>query len=63
LNFADVKEAISEGCRIVINTDAHSTEQLGFMEFGTATARRGWAEAKDVANTYSPDKLMKLLKN
>jgi len=61
LNFTDIKEALSDGCKIIINTDAHSALQLGFMQFGVATARRGWAEAGDVVNTYSLNELMKFL--
>jgi len=39
------------GAKLVINTDAHSTEHLGFMRFGVGVARRGWCEAKDIVNT------------
>jgi len=39
------------GVKLVINTDAHSTEHLGFMRFGVGVARRGWCEAKDIVNT------------
>jgi len=39
------------GVKLVINTDAHSTEHLGFMRFGVGVARRGWCEAKDILNT------------
>ena len=62
LGYTDVKEAIEMGCKIAINTDAHDLNQLGYMQFGVATARRGWAEAKDVVNTYPLAALMKFLK-
>jgi len=39
------------GIKLVINTDAHSTEHLGFMRFGIGVARRGWCEAQDILNT------------
>ena len=39
------------GVKIVLTTDAHSTEGLDFMPYAVATARRGWLEAADVANT------------
>jgi len=35
---------------------------LSFAEFGIAQARRGWAEASDVINTYPLDKMLKLIK-
>jgi DNA polymerase (family 10) len=48
--------------RIVVDTDAHSVEELGFMEFGVYQARRGGLEAKDVANTRPLAQFRKLLK-
>jgi DNA polymerase (family 10) len=33
------------------------------MELGVATARRGWLEAKDVANTRSLKNFRKFLRN
>jgi DNA polymerase (family 10) len=62
LNHTDVKEAIENGCKIVIDTDAHDQNQMRYMLFGVATARRGWAEAKDVVNTYTLKDLSKVFK-
>jgi len=39
------------GVKLVINTDAHSTEHLAFMRFGVGVARRGWCQAQDIINT------------
>jgi len=39
------------GIKLVINTDAHSTEHLEFMRFGVGVARRGWCQAQDILNT------------
>ncbi len=39
------------GIKLVINTDAHSTEHLEFMRFGVGVARRGWCKAQDILNT------------
>jgi DNA polymerase (family 10) len=49
------------GIPIVINTDAHATEELGFLEFGVYQARRAGLEAKDVVNARSLAQLRKLL--
>ncbi len=38
------------GVQVVINTDAHSTEDLQLMRYGVATAQRGWLEKSDVLN-------------
>jgi DNA polymerase (family 10) len=62
LNHTDVKEAIENGCKIVIDTDAHDQNQMRYMLFGVATARRGWAEAKDVVNTYTLKDLSRVFK-
>jgi len=39
------------GVKLVINTDAHSTEHLAFMRFGIGVARRGWCQAQNIINT------------
>jgi DNA polymerase (family 10) len=54
--------AKEHGVRIVIDTDAHAVEELGFMEFGVYQARRAGLEVKDVVNTRSLAQLQKLLK-
>ena len=61
LKDINIKRAIEEGCKLVINTDAHNQDQLSYMKIGTATARRGWAESKDIINTLPLKKLEKLL--
>jgi DNA polymerase (family 10) len=53
LRDAHVRAALAAGARLMINTDAHSVPALKNMHFGVTTARRGWATAKDVINTWS----------
>lgn len=62
LNDINTRAAIKAGCKLVINTDAHTVESLKFMRFGIAVARRGWAERKDILNTLPLRKLLKVLK-
>ena len=50
------------GLKLSISTDAHSTDNLNFMKYGVAQARRGWLEKDDVLNTRSWNDLKKLLK-
>ncbi len=59
LNDANVREAIKNGCKLSLGTDAHSAEQLDFMKFGVITAKRGWAEKKDIVNCYDVNKFKK----
>jgi len=54
--------AKERGIPIVLNTDAHAVEELGFMEFGVYQARRAGLEARDVANTRPLAQFRKLLK-
>lgn len=56
-----IRKTLAKGVKIVINSDAHSTGQMDFMEFGVWTARRGWAEAKDIINTMSCDRINEIL--
>jgi DNA polymerase (family 10) len=45
------RRAIAAGCRLAIGSDAHAPEHFAFLRLGILTARRGWAEARDVVNT------------
>jgi DNA polymerase (family 10) len=51
LDWVHCKRAKALGITLVINPDAHSTEELGFYTYGVDVARRGWLEASDVFNT------------
>lgn len=46
-----VKKAKSYNVNFTLGSDAHGTEQLKYLRFATAIARRGWLESKDVLNT------------
>jgi len=48
LNAKLVKRAKDIGCKIAINTDAHSTEQLELIRYGVDVARAGWIEKDDL---------------
>jgi len=56
-----VKMAGEYGCHLAVNTDSHHITDLNCMELGVATARRGWAEKKDIVNTLPLKKLLKVL--
>ncbi|MBI2022261.1 DNA polymerase/3'-5' exonuclease PolX [Candidatus Daviesbacteria bacterium] len=47
-----VRLALSFGVSFIINTDAHHIDQMENMPFGVSVARRGWAEAKSIVNTW-----------
>ena len=50
------------GVKLVISTDAHSTQGLDVMRCGILQARRAGLEAADVANTRTLAQLKKLMK-
>ncbi len=53
LDWIHCKRAKALGVKLVINPDAHSTDDLAFTRFGVDVARRGWLEKKDVFNTLT----------
>ncbi|MFA7151175.1 MAG: DNA polymerase III, partial [Candidatus Paceibacterota bacterium] len=57
-----IRRAKSIGVKMIIGSDAHEKSQTRFMEFGVFQARRGWAEEKDIINSFSLNKFLKLLK-
>lgn len=62
LNDLHVAMAREAGITLVVNTDAHRVAELDCLRYGVDQARRGWCEAKDVANTRSLPALRKLLR-
>jgi DNA polymerase (family 10) len=59
LNDTNSKYAKEKGVKFVIGTDAHNVNHLPYMQFGIATARRGWLEKDDILNTISIKSLEK----
>lgn len=51
LNDLHLRMAKQLGCRIVVNTDAHATEELDGIRWGITQLRRAWLTAADVLNT------------
>jgi DNA polymerase (family 10) len=54
----DMKLAKQHGCKIVINTDAHSTKDFLKLRFGIAQLRRAWLTPEDVLNTRGPTEFL-----
>lgn len=50
------------GVKLVISSDAHSSNGLQVIRFGVDQARRGWLEASQVLNTLPVDKLLAALR-
>ena len=54
LSDLHLRRARELGCKIVVDTDAHATEELDQMRYGITQLRRAWFTAADVLNT-APD--------
>jgi DNA polymerase (family X) len=51
LNDLNLRLAKQFGCKIVVDTDAHSTEELDQMRYGITQLRRAWLTPADIVNT------------
>jgi len=63
LDDIHARRAVELGILLSINTDAHSDSDMDLMQFGVATARRGWVEAESVINTWDTPRLLGWLRN
>jgi DNA polymerase (family 10) len=63
LDWVHCKRAKSIGVQLVINPDAHRTEEIGLLRFGIDVARRGWLEPKNVFNTQSAERVAPSLRD
>jgi DNA polymerase (family 10) len=51
LNDLNLRLAKQYGCKIVVDTDAHSTEEFDQMRYGITQLRRAWLTPADILNT------------
>jgi DNA polymerase (family 10) len=59
---AQIRLAHEAGVHLVIDTDAHRTDELAFMRHGVDQARRGWCQAKNIVNTRTLTALRSLMR-
>jgi len=57
-----IRKAVEFRAKLGVSSDSHSNIHLHFLELGVAQARRGWATAKDIANTRKVEEFLKMLK-
>jgi len=62
LDDINARRAIALGIPLSINTDAHASSDLDLLHFGLGIARRSWATAEQVINTWPKERLLKWLK-
>jgi DNA polymerase (family 10) len=58
LDAPSVRRVLELGARITIASDSHHPDNLAWIRLGVITARRGWAEADAVANTWELERLL-----
>jgi DNA polymerase (family 10) len=52
LPSAHIRAALEMGVKFAIDSDAHSVRDLDYLQYGVATAQRGWLTADDVITTW-----------
>lgn len=58
-----VRKCVRAGVKLAVDSDAHSTSHLKYLEWGVGQARRGWAKRRDVINAWPLEKCLKFLKS
>jgi DNA polymerase (family 10) len=61
LDDAHARRALELGCWLAIDTDAHAPDNFDLLQYGIATARRGWVGPERVLNCLTLDALLKHL--
>jgi DNA polymerase (family X) len=62
LPSAHIKAARDAGVKFAVDTDAHSVRDLGYLQYGVATAQRGWLTAADVITAWPLARLNEFLR-
>lgn len=62
LSDTHARLARDRGVKLVINSDAHATAQLGYSSWGILTARRAWLTPDDILNTRDVQGFRRALK-
>jgi DNA polymerase (family X) len=58
-----IRKCVQAGVKMCIDSDAHATGELRYLDYGIAQARRGWATKKDVINTLPAKEFLEALKD
>ena len=62
LPSAHIKAARDAGVKFAIDTDSHYLRDLTYLQYGVATAQRGWLTPEDVITTWPLDRLTEFLR-
>jgi DNA polymerase (family 10) len=62
LSDIHLRLAKEQGCKLIVNTDAHATDELDRLDDGIVQLRRAWLTAADLINTHPVDKFLATLR-
>ena len=62
LPSAHIKAARDAGVKFAVDSDAHSLRDQDYLQYGIATAQRGWLTADDVITTWPLPRLTEFLR-
>jgi DNA polymerase (family 10) len=62
LSDINLRKAKELGCKIIVNTDAHSTDELDQIDHGIVQLRRAWLSPSDLINTRPVDEFLAMLR-
>ena len=62
LSDLNLRLARQLGCKLIVNTDAHSTAQLDQLDDGIVQLRRAWLTAQDILNSQPLDDFLASLR-
>ena len=57
-----IRMAVNQDVNLCIDSDAHSKEQIAYLEYGVMQARRGWASKEHIVNTQPAESLLRTVK-
>ena len=61
LNDVSARKALRAGVLLSLDTDAHASAEMSYMNIGVWQARRAWARREDILNTRSYKELARFL--
>lgn len=63
LDWRWLRYASDKGCQFSINADAHTAENIGFVRYGVALARKGGLNKSQILNCLSKDDFLAFLRS
>ena len=62
LSDLHLRQAKELGCKLIVNTDAHSTDELDLIDHGIVQLRRAWLSSADLLNTLPVNQMLAALR-